>query len=75
MITVFVIGLMSITIGSALLNTLLTITGTTKVKENRWLIHFDNVQIDDDSVKNSDPHVSAVGSETGYDYSILEYMK
>ena len=59
LIVVFVVALFSITIGSALLNAILSINGTTKIKENRWLIHFENVEINDDSVKNSDPRNDA----------------
>ena len=43
--TVLFIILLSISLGYALLTTNLNIVGTTIVKDNKWDIYFDNVQV------------------------------
>ena len=59
LITVFVVGLITITLGSALLNSILTLTGNTKIKENKWLIHFEFVDNIHASHPNTDSSLDA----------------
>ena len=59
LITVFVIGLISITLGSALINSILTLTGTTKIAKNEWNIHFEFVDNIDASNPNTDSNMDA----------------
>jgi len=42
-----------ITVGTALLSSLLTISGNTNIKENSWIIYFDNVRKSTDSVTST----------------------
>ena len=52
-ITIFVILIVGISLGSAILTKTLNIVGKTKI-ENNWIIYFDNVVLNNDSVKNDD---------------------
>ena len=53
--TVLVLLLLGISLGYALLTTNLNIVGTTVVKDNKWDIYFDNVQVSSGSVSASTP--------------------
>ena len=50
LIVVGIVLLLSITIGTALISSILTIQGNTTIKENSWIIYFDSVRKSTDSV-------------------------
>ena len=66
--TVLVILLLSISLGYALLTTNLNIVGTTVVKDNKWDIYFDNVQVRTGSVTASTPAIDT--NKTTVSYSV-----
>ena len=49
--TLFLIVLLCISIGYAVLNTTLNINGKSSISKNTWDVHFDNVKINDGSVE------------------------
>ncbi|MCR4580972.1 MAG: hypothetical protein K5666_00470, partial [Bacilli bacterium] len=49
------LGLLSITIGSALITSTLSIVGNTTFKKNSWIIYFDGVDISLDSSSTEKP--------------------
>ena len=49
--TLFLIVLLCISIGYAVLNTTLNINGKSTIQKNTWDVHFENVQIIDGSVE------------------------
>ncbi len=71
MLTILAILLLSIGLGYALLSQDLTINGTTKVKGNSWDIHFNNVQINSNSVTLSNDDSAAAINQT--DNTLVEY--
>ena len=66
--TVLFIILLSISLGYALLTTNLNIVGTTIVKDNKWDIYFDNVQVSSGSVSASTPAIDT--NKTTVSYSV-----
>ena len=66
--TVLIIILLSISLGYALLTTNLNIVGTTIVKDNKWDIYFDNVQVSSGSVSASTPAIDT--NKTTVSYSV-----
>ena len=54
-IILFVILLLSISIGYALINTNLKINGTANVTKQTWDIHFENIQVTEGSVTTQNP--------------------
>lgn len=62
----FVIMILLIGIGYALLTTNLNITGTTVLKDNRWDIHFENVQVTSGSVTATTPAIDQAGTTVSY---------
>jgi len=53
LIIIGIVLLFSITLGTALLSSLLTIQGNTNIKENSWIIYFDSVRKSTDSVAST----------------------
>ena len=66
--TVLFVLLLSISLGYALLTTNLNIVGTTIVKDNKWDIYFDNVQVSSGSVSASTPAIDT--NKTTVSYSV-----
>ena len=66
--TVLFIILLSISLGYALLTTNLNIVGTTIVKDNKWDIYFDNVQVSSGSVTASTSAIDT--NKTTVSYSV-----
>ena len=62
-LTIAFILITSISLGVAILTGNLSISGSTKIKENSWIIYFDNVRKSTDSV------------ESDYDATIVDYGK
>ena len=57
LIIVFVTALL-IGVGYAILNSSLNITGSTKIKDNIWDVHFENVNVTSGSVSAPTPSIS-----------------
>ena len=68
--TVLVILLLSISLGYALLTTNLNIVGTTVVKDNKWDIYFDNVQVKSGSVTASTPVIDTAKTTVSYSVTL-----
>ena len=68
--TVLVILLLSISLGYALLTTNLNIVGTTVVKDNKWDIYFDNVQVKSGSVTVSTPAIDTAKTTVSYSVTL-----
>ena len=64
-ITVFVVLVVGISLGSAILTKTLSIGGKTKI-QNNWIIYFDKVVLNNNSVKNND---------TSKDAKIVDFEK
>ena len=62
-LTIAFVLITSISLGVAILTGNLSISGSTKIKENSWIIYFDNVRKSTDSV------------ESDYDATIVDYGK
>ena len=68
LILVGIVLMFSITLGTALLSSLLTIKGNTNIKENSWIIYFDSVRKSTDSVaSNNDARI------TNYEKTRIEF--
>ena len=68
--TVLVILLLGISLGYALLTTNLNIVGTTVVKDNKWDIYFDNVQVKSGSVEASTPVIDTAKTTVSYSVNL-----
>ena len=68
--TVLIILLLSISLGYALLSTNLNIVGTTVVKDNKWDIYFDNVQVKSGSVTASTPVIDTAKTTVSYSVNL-----
>ena len=68
--TVLVILLLAISLGYALLTTNLNIVGTTVVKDNKWDIYFDNVQVSSGSVTASTPAIDTAKTTVSYSVTL-----
>ena len=68
--TVLVILLLGISLGYALLTTNLNIVGTTVVKDNKWDIYFDNVQVKSGSVTASTPVIDTAKTTVSYSVTL-----
>ena len=66
----FIIMILLIGIGYALLTTNLNITGTTVLKDNRWDIHFENVNVITGSVTASTPSIDQSGTTVSYSVTL-----
>ena len=67
---VLIILLLSISLGYALLSTNLNIVGTTVVKDNKWDIYFDNVQVMSGSVTASTPVIDTAKTTVSYSVNL-----
>ncbi|MBR1718694.1 MAG: hypothetical protein IJ715_05440 [Bacilli bacterium] len=67
---VLIILLLSISLGYALLSTNLNIVGTTVVKDNKWDIYFDNVQVKSGSVTASTPAIDTAKTTVSYSVNL-----
>ena len=68
--TVLIVLLLSISLGYALLTTNLNIVGTTVVKDNKWDIYFDNVQVRTGSVTASTPAIDTAKTTVSYSVTL-----
>ena len=68
--TVLVLLLLGISLGYALLTTNLNIVGTTVVKDNKWDIYFDNVQVRTGSVTASTPAIDTAKTTVSYSVTL-----
>ena len=68
--TVLVLLLLGISLGYALLSTNLNIVGTTVVKDNKWDIYFDNVQVKSGSVTASTPAIDTAKTTVSYSVTL-----
>ena len=68
--TVLVLLLLAISLGYALLTTNLNIVGTTVVKDNKWDIYFDNVQVSSGSVTASTPAIDTAKTTVSYSVTL-----
>ncbi|MBR1936604.1 MAG: hypothetical protein IJ842_02810 [Bacilli bacterium] len=68
--TVLVLLLLGISLGYALLTTNLNIVGTTVVKDNKWDIYFDNVQVSSGSVTASTPAIDTAKTTVSYSVTL-----
>ena len=66
----FIIMILLIGIGYAILTTNLNITGTTVLKDNRWDIHFENVNVVTGSVTASTPTIDQAGTTVSYSVTL-----
>ena len=67
---VLIVLLLSISLGYALLTTNLNIVGTTVVKDNKWDIYFDNVQVKSGSVTASTPVIDTAKTTVSYSVTL-----
>ena len=69
---IVLIGLLSITIGSALISSTLSLTGTTKINKNTWYIHFmpETKRIAADSVETDNPAHIVDAAYTRMEWSV-----
>ena len=67
---VLIVLLLSISLGYALLSTNLNIVGTTVVKDNKWDIYFDNVQVKSGSVTASTPVIDTAKTTVSYSVNL-----
>ena len=65
-LSVFVLLLLGLGIGYAAMSTNLNITGTTVLKDNRWDIHLENVQVRTGSVTASTPTINTAKDTVTY---------
>ena len=65
-----VVLLLSITLGSAIVSSLLTISGKTTIKENSWVIYFDSVRKSTDSVTATEDARITNFEKTRIDFSV-----
>ena len=63
---IFIVMILLLGLGYALLTTNLNITGTTVLKDNRWDIHFENVQVTSGSVTATTPAIDQAGTTVSY---------
>ena len=59
-----------ISIGYAVINRNLTITGNSEVKQNTWDIHFDNIQVTPGSVSSSIPTLDNVNLSVNFNFML-----
>ena len=69
-ISVLILLLLSISLGYAFLTTNLNIVGTTIVKDNKWDIYFDNVQVSSGSVSASTPVIDTAKTTVSYSVNL-----
>ena len=62
LITFLIIGM---TLGSSLLSSTLNITGKSTIKKSSWVIYFDNIVLEQNSVHNTNPSDDATISVNG----------
>ncbi|MBR1936684.1 MAG: hypothetical protein IJ842_03210 [Bacilli bacterium] len=62
--------LLTLSLGYALLTTNLNIVGTTVVKDNKWDIYFDNVQVKSGSVTASTPVIDTAKTTVSYSVTL-----
>ena len=55
MMIIVLVALLTITIGSALISSSLSVVGNTTFKKNSWIIYFDNIHVPVDSVSTDKP--------------------
>ena len=67
---VLIIILLTLSLGYALLTTNLNIVGTTVVKDNKWDIYFDNVQVSSGSVTASTPAIDTAKTTVSYSVTL-----
>ena len=67
---VLIIILLTLSLGYALLTTNLNIVGTTVVKDNKWDIYFDNVQVRTGSVTASTPAIDTAKTTVSYSVTL-----
>ena len=67
---VLIIILLTFSLGYALLTTNLNIVGTTVVKDNKWDIYFDNVQVKSGSVTASTPVIDTAKTTVSYSVTL-----
>ena len=68
--TVLIIILLTLSLGYALLTTNLNIVGTTVVKDNKWDIYFNNVQVSSGSVTASTPVIDTAKTTVSYSVTL-----
>lgn len=73
LIGLFILLIAGISIGYAALQTTLSINGTTKINKVGWDIHFENIQVVEDSVNNGSAIINANDStEVTYNVTLSE---
>ena len=67
---IVLIGLLSITIGSALISSTLSLTGNSKINKNSWVIYFDGIRVSSDSVETDSGAHIVDREKTQIDFSV-----